>query len=745
MHSAERKDAAADAAAVNLEEIDFDELDDYLELFQQDGVIKEALSKGVDLRQYAQQIDAELRGAEAASVAQYVAKSADIVELHDQVQACDNLLAKMQEMLLGFQADLGGISDEIRHLQDESIGMNVRLKNRRATESKLQVFLDQVALAPSLVRSIDEGEVNEAYLHSLVALSGKLKYAAMASGNANDGQAAGQDDQGLGLVPPSQIIACRDVAAPLEKLRARAVTRIREYLLAKINDVKKPKTNVQMVQQNTLLPMKYLVVFLRDHTPQVEAEFREVYAEAMSKTLVGVFRAYHAGLLKLHEEVAARSDLLAIEEQSLKGLFTSRVNLSKRSDTFSIADREQILETAATPPVLLHVAQQENQRLPYEAIFRSVQQHLMDSSTSEYLFLLEFFRPAGSSSAEAMRDLFMRVFAKTLSLCLENLENYLFTCYDALGLLLMIRVTYAQRLVMEKRRIPCLDAYFDRVALLLWPRFKAVFDLHLMSVRNAKVKKLGAIDLHPHYVIRRYAEFASSVLSLTMYTQETSGNDRDGDTEATTISSAQMHDNGAGDMVLSNLSLLRDEIMALLARLADQHKVTKDKCVFLINNVDLILTHFQERRVVAAEMSPFEDLLAAQRERFVEEELMASYASLIRFVRAHESAVLKSGGAGSAGGAANPVDPAQVEKIVRDFAASWKAGIERMNGNILKYFSNFRNGMEILKLVLTQLLLYYTRFVEVIKRSFDRAPPFQSEIVTTQEILYEIKKYSRSF
>ncbi|GLD95224.1 hypothetical protein PINS_up003866 [Pythium insidiosum] len=148
-------------AAVKLEEIDFDELDDYLELFQQDGVIKEALSQGVDLRQYAAQIDQELRAAEVDSVAQYVMKSADIVELHDQVQECDNVLAKMQEMLLGFQADLGGISDEIRHLQDESIGMNVRLKNRRDAEDRLKLYLDQIALPPALVTTIDDAEVND--------------------------------------------------------------------------------------------------------------------------------------------------------------------------------------------------------------------------------------------------------------------------------------------------------------------------------------------------------------------------------------------------------------------------------------------------------------------------------------------------------------------------------------------------------------------------------------------------------
>lgn len=725
------KRSDAEKSAVNLDDIDFDELDDYLELFQQDGVIKEALSKGVDLREYAQQIEEELRAAEAASVSQYVMKSADIVELHDEVQDCDNLLAKMQEMLLGFQADLGGISDEIRHLQDESIGMNVKLKNRRETEDKLQTYLDQVAVAPSLVKTIDEGEVNEAYLHALVTLNGKLRYAAL-----SDPDPSGSS---FDLVP-SQTAAFNDVEAQLKKLKARAIARIREFLLAKMNEVKKPKTNVQMVQQNTLLPMKYLVTFLADNAPGVEEEFREVYAEAMSKTLVNVFKSYHTGLMKFHEEVAARTDVIVVDEQSLKGIFSYRVNLSKRNDTFSVTEREKILETASAPPLILHVAQQEGLKLSYEAVFRNVQQHLMDSATSEYLFLIEFFKPTNQQeNVFRSRDLFMRVFAKTLSLCLENMENYLFTCYDAIGLLLMIRLTYAQRLVMEKRRIPCLDAYFDRVALLLWPRFKAVFDLNLMSVKNAKAKKLGPIDLHPHFVIRRYAEFASSILSLSMYTQQ--NHTKSGDASA--ISTAQMHENGAGDMVLSNLTAMRDEILSLLSRLSEQHSNAKDKCVFLINTYDLVLTHFEERRVISEETSKFEELLAAQREKFVEEELMTYYAKLIQFVRLHEQVTLGKGG--SSTGSSQQVDTAQVEKIVREFAATWKAGIEKMNSNVMTYFSNFRNGMEILKQVLTQLLLYYTRFVEIIKRNYQRPPSFNSEIVTTQEILYEIKKYSRSF
>jgi hypothetical protein len=34
----------------------------------------------------------------------------------------------------------------------------------------------------------------------------------------------------------------------------------------------------------------------------------------------------------------------------------------------------------------------------------------------------------------------IRIFGRTLSLILENIENYLLSCYDVVGLLIMIKV-----------------------------------------------------------------------------------------------------------------------------------------------------------------------------------------------------------------------------------------------------------------------------------------------------------------
>lgn len=50
------------------------------------------------------------------------------------------------------------------------------------------------------------------------------------------------------------------------------------------------------------------------------------------------------------------------------------------------------------------------------------------------------------------------------------------------------------------------------------------------------------------------------------------------------------------------------------------------------------------------------------------------------------------------------LDEATVEGLVREFAASWKSGIEAINQDVLSFFSNFRNGMEILKQVMVPVL-----------------------------------------
>ena len=148
-----------DAAAAGLDEDDFD-----LEEFQCDTAVQTALSRGTDLRTYAQEVEDALTSVERESIQDYIKESESLAGLHTQVRSCDTVLDSMESMLRGFQTDLASISAQIKYLQDESLSMNVKLRNRKAAESQLSSFIQHIVVPPDLISAICESDVNEAYL-----------------------------------------------------------------------------------------------------------------------------------------------------------------------------------------------------------------------------------------------------------------------------------------------------------------------------------------------------------------------------------------------------------------------------------------------------------------------------------------------------------------------------------------------------------------------------------------------------
>lgn len=327
----------------------------------------------------------------------------------------------------------------------------------------------------------------------------------------------------------------------------------------------------------------------------------------------------------------------------------------------------------------------------------------MDTATSEYLFCDEFF---GEES------IFYEIFSGPFSVIDEHFGTVLPNSYDAIGLMLMIRIIHQHQLIMSRRRIPCLDSYLDKVNISLWPRFKMVFDMHLSSLRNANPKLLWEDDIHPHYVMRRYAEFAASLIHLNF-------------------------EFGDGQLEL-NMERLRMAVDDLLMKLAKLFPKSKLQTVFLINNYDMTIAVLKEAGPEGGKIQQhFEELLKSNTALFVEELLVEHFSDLIKFVktRASDDPSLS---------AEKPISVAEVEPLVKDFASRWKAAIELMHKDVITSFSNFLCGMEILRAALTQLLLYYTRLSDCIKK-IAGGSALNKDLVSISSIMYEIKKYSRTF
>lgn len=61
-------------------------------------------------------------------------------------------------------------------------------------------------------------------------------------------------------------------------------------MLLKIGELRKPKTNVQMIQKAGLVKYHHLMDFLMKTSPEVAQEIRTTYMDSMSRTLHSLFK-----------------------------------------------------------------------------------------------------------------------------------------------------------------------------------------------------------------------------------------------------------------------------------------------------------------------------------------------------------------------------------------------------------------------------------------------------------------------
>ncbi|XP_039134787.1 LOW QUALITY PROTEIN: vacuolar protein sorting-associated protein 52 A-like [Dioscorea cayenensis subsp. rotundata] len=515
-----------------------------------------------------------------------------------------------------------------------------------------------------MVDIIVDGEVNEEYLKTLESLSKQLKFPEVDS-----------------MVKPSK--ALKDVQSELERLRQQAVSKVFEFIVQKIHALRNLKTSVQILQHSILLKYKCLIIFLKEHGREIYNEVKATYIDTMSKILSAHFHAYIQAMGKLQLDIATASDLIGVEARST-GLSLSREPLKNGSAVFALGDRINILKEIDQPALIPHTAEVNSQRYPYEVLFRSLHKLLIDTAASEYLFCDDFF---GEES------IFYEIFAGPFAVLDEHFNVVLPNCYDALGLMLMIHIIHQQQMVMFRRQIPCLDSYLDKVNISLWSRFKLVFDMHLNSLRNANVSTLWVDDVHPHYVMRRYAEFIASLVHLNVE-----------------------HGDGQLDLNFERLEMAIDDLLIKLAKTFTKPKL---QTAFLINNYDLIVAVLMNVPGGGRTMIYFGKLLESNIDIFAEEMLLEHFNDLIKF--------LNSCGAGESSSGAEKPSATDLEPLVRDFLSRRETAIELMNKDVITFFSNcLCGGRNIMDVATIKLHVYYGRLRECARRmegSFDCRDP----------------------
>jgi len=323
--------------------------------------------------------------------------------------------------------------------------------------------------------------------------------------------------------------------------------------------------------------------------------------------------------------------------------------------------------------------------------------------------LCDFFLVTGNSA----RELFTAVMGKVVTLFGKHMESYVVTCYDAIAMFLCIHIIHRYKIIMLKREVPALEKYWNALLDLLWPRFQQLVDLNAQSIRDTDPQKLGSIDVRPHYITRRYAEFSAAINSL--------------------------NESFPDERVSKSLGVLQTEVENFVLRRAAEFVNRKEQLIFLINNYDMMLQVLSERTAEdSKETESFQQLLNARTQEYVEEVLSPYFGGMVSFVKETESVLER-------GSSLQRINEDKIEHIVRGFAADWKRAIESINQEVMRCFSNFRTGTSILQNALAQLIQYYHRFQKILTQ-----PPFKrlsvrSELINIHHVMVEVKKHKATF
>ncbi|KAI1024996.1 hypothetical protein LB504_009909 [Fusarium proliferatum] len=474
-------------------------------------------------------------------------------DLHRSIEACDDVLNSVEISLANFRNDLALVSADIESLQTRSTALNRRLENRKQVEKALGPLVEELSLPPEVISKISEGHIDETWAKMLAELDRRSTLFKKKSETQTSN-------------------AAKDLEPILDKLTFKAIERIRDFIVAQIKALRSPHINAQIIQQQSFLRYKDLYTFLHKHHPTLANEIALAYMNTMRWYYLNQFSRYEKALGKIRLHILDKNDALGHEDATRKAtVLSSNRAPGPPHDAFNLGRRIDLLKTNNQAALSSYLAEEDQSTHYLEVPFRNFNLALIDNATAEYTFMATFFSPALSYSQISKN--FDYVFQATFELGRTLSKTLIGETYDALGLLLCIRLNQHFAFELQRRKVPAVDGYINATTMLLWPRLQVIMDRHCDSVRHlsnavpakpsrTEVAKLSAA---PHVVTQRFGQLLHGLLALST-------------------------DAGDDEPVVSSLRRLRSEVETFLTRQAELFGDKRKSGRFLYNNYSLILT-----------------------------------------------------------------------------------------------------------------------------------------------------------
>ncbi|KAK9494836.1 Sac2 family-domain-containing protein [Lipomyces doorenjongii] len=493
--------------------------------------IASAIGEGVDIFAYLASLEKHTHEEEKEQkrVVEYKEEIERFKDLHASIQKCDSVLASVEDYLSHFQHDLGLISSEIETLQNRSIFLNRRLENRKELESRLSGLIEDLFIPPYVIHNIVEGEIGSQWISTIEILSTRLKRMELFKSEVQNINAS--------------VALINEIEPVLRMLADKAVERIRDFFVEKIKSLRAANVNAQVILYSVFLKFRQLYAFLAYVNRQLADDIAHGYANTMRWYYHSNFSRYLKALEKLKIQSLDRSVLLGSTEPS-RILSSSRTPYANATrDPLILGRRINIVFSTDSSVMMESTAEQDNDVQWMEIGFRSFNLALMDNACAEYLFIVDFFN---FKSPDIQSQLFQDIFQPTFELGEHYIQKLLdITSFDAFGALLCIRIIQLLTFELQRRKVPVMEAYCNRLKMILWPRFQLIMDAHsdnlrklsgrsaphgdeskglvgAASVTSSAISGLSSIlssshisSALPHPVAQKFANFLNGILELS--------------------------------------------------------------------------------------------------------------------------------------------------------------------------------------------------------------------------------------
>jgi len=638
----------------------------------------ETLKTGANINGTLEIVQSALRQAESRCVEEYVREGSKVTNLRDQILQCDAELNEMERQISHWSARLSRLSKSTREYYEEAALLNKRLLQQKQSHGTILQFLENATLSSELVSGIIESHPSsKQFVQHLVELEEKVQF--------------------LSKPEVRESAAMKDIQPFTRKIIFRASEKVRDHLQSKIQLLQNPNTNVQIIQQNVLLKQKEYFRFLHHCAFKVYKEIQNSYISIISQVYQGLFKKYVEGLVNLKEEVNLKGETL-VESSG----FQLKSSSTSSTSFFVLGKRIESLRCWEEPALVLAIAREHHQRLFIEEIFRCVTKLLVDTCTSEYLFVLEIF-------ATECNSMLTQILSEVVSLCFHIFEKHLSSTFDIFGCLLVMKENEKFRDRMASRQIPFLDDYFVKIDILVKPRFQELMQQNIQSIAQASSKLLfpGQENISPLALTRRFVEYVSGLIQVAVEM-----NDKD-------------------KMLEESIKRLGVEYLSLLNRIGNYYTRKKSRSLFIVNNLDLICLVLEEQKLdQTEEYSFYESILSKQVTTIVDlelEEHFADFMSLFNRYSKDHSVIANS-------------NESSLRKIFQEFSSNWKKSLEHIRDNTLDNFPNFERGKEVRKKTMTRLLACYREIYQAMEEQHIISS-HTSTFPSVNSLIQEIRKY----